>query len=365
MKIPIRIASLPAYVPGETVERLAARMGLAPEKIVKLDANENAYGPCAAAWRALADLTPQQYPDAEQRCLRQALAGFTGAPPDCLLAGCGSDELLGLLAHSLLEPGDRVLVCPPTFPMYAFYARLNAVEVVSVPRRADMALDLESILAAAKQVAPKIVYIDSPGNPGGRLAPGEVIDRLLDLPVLVVLDEAYIEFADPDGLGRNLSRITEAPERENLVVLRTFSKWAGLAGLRVGFGAFPGWLAPALWKAKSPYNLAAPAAEAAIASLGDLSTLRNSVQRIVADRERLAGELANIPGLTIYSSDANFLLVRVGPQYGLSAVEACDVLKRRGILVRLFPELDCLRISIGTTEQNDILLRAMRDLVIE
>jgi histidinol-phosphate aminotransferase len=347
------------------VQSLAARLGLPLEQIVKLDANENAYGPCPAARRALAELTPQQYPDAGQRCLRQALAGFTGAPFDSLLAGCGSDELLSLLAHVLLEPGDRVLTCPPTFPMYAFYAQFNAAEVVNVPRRADMALDLDGILAAVEQDVPKIIYLDSPGNPGGRLAPEEVVDRLLDLPVLVVLDEAYIEFADPDGLGRNLSRIAEVPERENLVVLRTFSKWAGLAGLRVGFGAFPGWLAPALWKAKSPYNLTAPAAEAAIASVGDLPAFKDAVQRIIADRERLAGELACIPGLLVYPSDANFLLVRVGPQFGLSVVETCEVLKKRGVLVRLFAELDCLRISVGTTEQNEALLCAIRELVIE
>ena len=156
----------------------------------------------------------------------------------------------------LLEPGDCVINCPPTFGMYPFDTLLNAGQVVEVPRRADFSLDLPAIQAAVRNAQPKADLYHHAQQPGWQPArPGE-IECLLALPLLVVLDEAYIEFASQGGrLGERLSRIQQVPERDNLVVLRTFSKWAGLAGLRVGYGAFPAWLMPALWKAKQPYNV--------------------------------------------------------------------------------------------------------------
>jgi histidinol-phosphate aminotransferase len=351
MQLSSHIYGLPAYVPGESVENLAARLGRPPESIIKLDANENNYGTPPAVFQALAALEQtHRYPDAAQTDLRAALSAYTGVPADFLLAGNGSDDLLSLLSQVMLQPGDSILVCPPTFSMYAFYASLKNCEVVNVPRRADFSPDVDKIIRAVQTHAPKILYLDTPGNPTGVRISIEDISRLLALPLLIVLDEAYLEFTASRSL------ITEVPDRQNLAVLRTFSKWAGLAGFRVGYGAFPKWLGDALWQAKSPYNVSVPAMTAAIAALRDVKFLQNNIEQVVVDRDRLADELHTFDGLIVYPSDANFLLVKIESSFGKSAAEICDSLKEQGILVRLFEPMDCLRITIGKTEEVDQLL---------
>jgi histidinol-phosphate aminotransferase len=179
----------------------------------------------------------------------------------------------------------------------------------------------------------------------------------------VVLDEAYIEFADAnDTLGRSLSNITRAHELDNLIVLRTFSKWAGLAGLRVGYGAFPSWLMPVLWKAKQPYNINVAASEAAIASLGEAETIAKIIARLRGEQKRLMDGLNCISYLRTYPSVSNFILCRV---IGRDAARLkSDLAEKYGILVRYFNKTglrDCLRISVGKPEHTDALLQALAD----
>jgi len=351
MQLPSHVQNLPAYVPGESVESLAARLGRSPESIIKLDANENNYGTPPAVFEALADLeNTHRYPDAAQTDLRAALSAYTGVPADYLLAGNGSDELLSLLSQVMLQPGDSILVCPPTFSMYAFYAHLRNCEAINVARKADFSINVDRIISAIHAHSPKILFLDNPGNPTGVALPIKDISRLLALPILIVLDEAYLEFTG------SRSFVTEVPERENLVVLRTFSKWAGLAGFRIGYGAFPKWLGDALWQAKSPYNVTVPAMTAATAALREVEWLKVNIERVIIDRDRLADELRAFSGLTVYPSEANFLLVKVEPSFAKSAAEICDLLKEQGILVRLFESMDCLRITIGKTEEIDQFL---------
>jgi histidinol-phosphate aminotransferase len=296
------------------------------------------------------------YPDAEQRALRVALSAYTGVPAEYLAAGNGSDELLSLLAQLMLEPGDRILVCPPTFSMYAFYARLKHCEVINVPRRADFSLDVDRIIAAAESSSPKMIFIDAPGNPTGFMPPAADIEKLLALPTLIVLDEAYIEFANQESFMRAV------PRRENLVVLRTFSKWAGLAGFRVGYGAFPKWLGDTLWQAKSPYNVTIPAMTAAVAALTDLEYLKENVAQLIANRGQLALELSRFTGLTVFPSAGNFLFLRVESTFGKSAAKICAEFKEQGILIRLFEPLNGLRVTIGKPEQNAAVLEAFKRL---
>ena len=185
----------PPYTPIEPFEVLSARLGIPAEQIIKLDANENPYGPSPRARQALAELhCPHIYPDPESRALRAALARFTGVPAEYLMAGAGADELIDLLLRVLLEPGDCVLNLPPTFGMYPFDTRLNAGQVVEVPRRADFSLDLPAIQAAVAERKPKVIFVTAPNNPDGRLPTAEEIETLLALPALLVIDEAYIEF---------------------------------------------------------------------------------------------------------------------------------------------------------------------------
>ena len=353
-------AEMPPYKPVQPFEVRAAELGRRADQILKLDANENPYGASPLARCALANLRyPHIYPDPESRALRRALAEFTGAPTKNLLVGAGADELIDLLSRVMLEPNDAVITLPPTFGMYSFDALLNAGSVIAVPRR-RFALDLTAIRQAIAEHRPKILFIAAPNNPDGSLPPPEVLNALLDLPTLVVVDEAYIEFAD-DSLGHTLSLIAEVPRRENLVVLRTFSKWGGLAGLRVGYGAFPNWLMPILWKAKQPYNVSVAAQEAALATLADLEERSLVVSHLRSERERLHRALQEIPYLEPYPSRANFILCRV---VGCDAAALQRTLaEKHGILVRHFakPGLeDHIRISVGKPRDTDRLIAALK-----
>lgn len=361
MQLPPHIANLPPYTPIEPFEVLSARLGRDPSEIIKLDANENPYGMSPRARAALASLDyPHIYPDPESRALRAALSAFTGAPTENLLAGAGADELIDLIMRVTLSPGDAILNCPPTFGMYAFDADLNNARTINVKRNKDFSLDVDGILAAAEKYSPKLIFLTSPNNPDGSLTPQPVLQKLLALPALIVLDEAYIEFAAPESLGKTLSQITDVPNRDNLIVLRTFSKMAGLAGLRVGYGAFPSWLMPTLWKAKQPYNVNVAASAAAVAALEDSAYLTQTVTALVAERQRLMDALQKISYLRPYPTESNFILCRA---LGCDAAQLkAELAQKHGIFIRYFdkPGLnDHIRISVGKPEQTDALVKAL------
>ncbi len=363
MKIRTHLESLPAYTPIEPFEILSARIGRGPDQIVKLDANENPYGPLPVVREALGKMEfPHIYPDPESRVLRKSLTKFTGVDEEYLLAGQGADELIDLLMRVFLDPMDCILSCPPTFGMYSFDAELNAARCIEVPRRSDFSLDMESIRKAVETHQPKLFFITSPNNPDGSLIDLKIMDELLSLPTLIVLDEAYIEFAG-DNLGANLSRIHEVPMRENLIVLRTFSKWAGLAGLRIGYGAFPLWLMPTLWKSKQPYNVNVAASVAAQVSLEHTDELKKVVELLKEERARLFKALQEIPYIKPYPTQSNFILCQV---IGRDAAELkAKLAQEHGVFIRYFnkPGLrDHIRISVGRPQDTDVLLDALRKL---
>ena len=362
MRSRAHLEAMPPYTPIEPFEVLSARTGRQPSEIVKLDANENPYGPLPVVREALGRLDfPHIYPDPESRALRKRLSAFTGIGEEYLLASAGADELIDLLMRLLLEPGECILSCPPTFGMYSFDAELNAARCIEVHRNADFSLDPPSIRKAVESEQPKILFIASPNNPDGSLLEPAVLDELLSLPLLVVLDEAYIEFAG-DNLGAGLSRIREVPSRENLVVLRTFSKWAGLAGLRIGYGAFPLWLMPILWKSKQPYNVNVAASVAAQVSLEKVDQLTEVVERLKKERSRLFAALQEIPYLRPYPTSSNFILCQVTGRdaSGLKAWLA----QEHGIFIRYFNKAglrDHIRISVGRPQDTDALLEALKN----
>jgi len=369
------IADLEPYTPIQPFEVLSRQLGRAPEQIVKLDANENPYGPAPAVREALAGYPYTHiYPDPEQRELREALADYVGVPAEHILPGSGADELIDLICRLTLAPGDAIIDCPPTFGMYSFDAGLTGARVLRAWRRADFSIDAERISEWAngrmgesanseprhKPSAPstaKLLFLTSPNNPDGSLLDPAELAQLLKLPLLVILDEAYIEFA---GLEHSLARWVL--EHDNLIVLRTFSKWAGIAGLRLGYGIFPAWLMPTLWKAKQPYNVNVAATAAGLASLAHRAEIQRTVDALIVERERLYLELATVPFLHPYPSRANFVLCRVE---GRSAAELKAALTREGILVRHYakPGLEnCIRISAGRPEQTDALLAALKKI---
>jgi histidinol-phosphate aminotransferase len=363
MNIRPHLESMPPYTPIEPFEVLSARIGRDPSQIIKLDANENPYGPLPVVREALGRMDfPHIYPDPESRALRKSLAAFTGVAEECLLAGSGADELIDLLMRVFLDPGDCVLSCPPTFGMYSFDAELNAAHCIEVPRNADFSLDMDAIRRAVDEYHPKLFFITSPNNPDGSVIAPDVMDEILSLPTLIVLDEAYIEFAG-DNLGGALSRIREVPERENLIVLRTFSKWAGLAGLRVGYGAFPKWLMPTLWKSKQPYNVNVAASVAAQVSLEHVDELTQVVHRLKVERARLYSAMQAIPFLKPYPTQSNFILCKVIDRD--AAELKARLAQEHGIFIRYFnkPGLrDHIRISVGRPQDTDALVKALQSL---
>lgn len=354
------ILSLEAYTPIVPVEVLAQQLGRQPEEIIKLDANENPYGPSPLVAEALAEAPHLHiYPDPESRELRRALAGYTGLDAAYLLVGSGADELIDLVMRLFIAPGDEIVNCPPTFGMYRFDGEINAAHIINVRRRADFSIDLEAIeqlfRSEDKEATPKIIFVTSPNNPDGSLLHDNDLKRLLALPAIVVLDEAYIEFSQD-------SRIHWVKTHPNLVVLRTFSKWAGLAGLRVGYGAFPLEIIEHLWKIKQPYNVNVAAQIAAQVSLADCERLLGYVAQIVAERERFYSTLAQFDWLKPYPSRANFILCRVE---GRSASEVKNGLARQGVLVRYYNSTglaDHIRISIGSPVQMARLVEALKTL---
>ncbi len=262
------VAGLSAYSGPEDPGQLARRLGRPTESIIKLDANENPFGPSPLVSEALSQYgTYHVYPDMSQRLAREALSEYVGLPPEHLMLGNGADELIDLLMRAYLDPGDEVVDFPPSFGMYAFNAHTQNARVVEVQRDGRFNISIEETLASLTPRT-KLVLLTSPNNPTGNVQPTSDIRRLLETGHLVVLDEAYAEFAAADGQGFE-SMMTDVANYPNLVVLRTFSKWAGLAGLRAGYAVLPLGVAEHLWKLKPPFN--------------------TNVAALVAVRESLAG----------------------------------------------------------------------------
>lgn len=357
------ILDMEPYTPIVPFDVLSARLGRPPEDIVKLDANENPYGPPPGALRAISAASFYHiYPDPEANALREAISRYARIPKESILAGMGADELIDLVLRAVVEPGDAVIDCPPTFGMYPFSTAVNAGRYVAVPRRADFSLDLTAIEDAVRHTPRvKVLFVCSPNNPDGSMISDDALRRLLAMPLLVVLDEAYIDFAEAEGYS---SRMSWVAEHGNLAVLRTFSKLMGLAGLRVGYGIFPAWLMPYLWKIKQPYNINVAASSAAISGLEEMEWLQEKTKLLVVERNRLTRELASFGFLEPYPSHSNFALFRV---IGRPAAELKRLLEAEGILVRYFnkPGLsNCIRVSAGKPEDTDRVIAALQKIAV-
>lgn len=357
------VLELEEYIPIQPFEVLTKRLGVPAHQIIKLDANENPYGPLPSVAEALAEYPYYHiYPDPQQGELRDALSDYVGVPAANILPTHGADELLDDLCRIFLAPGDAVVNCPPTFGMYRFDAGLAAARVIDVWRTQEHQVDAAAVEQAVGEAArtgqgqSKLLFLTAPNNPSGTWLPDDDLRRLLALPLLVVLDEAYIEFA------HHASRAHWVLVHDNLVIARTFSKAAGIAGLRLGYGICPGWLMDLLWKFKQPYNVNVAATVAGLASLRHVDEMRAVVGRLRAERDRLYGLLQDVPYLRPWPSDANFVLCEVT---GRDAKQVKLALERQGILVRHYNSAglqNCIRVSVGRPEHTDRLLTALHAL---
>ena len=343
---------LPRYAPVKPLEALAEEIGVPVAELVKLDANENPYGAPPAVRDAVAAADPRLYPDPDQTALRAAIGDWLGVPPARVVAGAGADDLIDIVLR--LAMPRAVASATPTFGMYGFLAAVAGARHVEVPRGADHALDLASLRGAVADGA-GIVFVASPNNPTGNASMLDEIEALCALEALVVVDEAYAEFAGTSALPL-LER------HGNLVVLRTFSKWAGLAGLRVGYAVAHAALVERMMAIKQPYNVNVAGDAAARAALAHRDELFASVRAIVAERERMAAEVGALGWLSPHPSDANFTLFDV---HGADAAAVAAGLRRRGVLVRHYDRPDLagkLRISAGRPRDTERLLAALREV---
>jgi histidinol-phosphate aminotransferase len=345
------------------IQSLSAYAVAHADGYIKLDAMECPYDlpdavrdDIATAVRATA---LNRYPESSQDALQKAVRQAFGIPAQAgLLFGNGSDELIHMIVQACCQPGDVVLAPSPSFVYFEIAARFNHARFVGVALTPALQLDLPAMLAAIHAHRPKVVFLALPNNPTGGMWPDEAVQAILDAaPGLVVIDEAYQPFADRTWMPR-------AAEYPNAVILRTVSK-IGLAGLRFGYLAgHPAWIAE-LDKVRPPYNVDVLTQAALLAVLRHKTVLDEQAARLRADREPLAKALAALPGVVVYPSAANFLLARFSGKPGGNAVH--HALKTRKILVRNFsgadPLLaDCLRVSIGTPEENAALLAALADI---
>ena len=349
-------SSLRPYDPVIPPETLADVSGIPEQDIIKLNANENPYGPSPRIQEALGGYDGYHiYPDPKQQSLRKVLSSYVGVSDEYILAGAGADEIIDLILRACLDPGDEVVNCPPTFGMYEFSTNVNGGKIVNAERDSKYDVDLTEIRSAISPRT-KVVFLTSPNNPTGNLVSYDSIISLLDEKLIVVVDEAYFEF----------SGVTVAPlviKYPNLVVLRSMSKWSGLAGLRLGYGIMDPLLLERLMDIKQPYNITAASLVALQASFEDIEYLSNNVNSIVNERDRLFSRLSLIEGLHPWKSKGNFILFDTPPG---KAVEIFRMLASKGIFVRYFntPRLsDSLRISVGKPEHMDIVVRALTEIV--
>ncbi len=343
------------YSARTSPDTLEGKTEVPADDIIKLDANENLYGCSPKVGEALAAYPEHNiYPDDSQTVIRQLLSDYTGVGFERIVAGSGSNQLIDLLLRLFISPGDEVINCVPTFGIYGFSTELCGGKLVEVERDGGFNVDVEAV---KKAVTPKtkMIFLASPNNPTGTVISEKDITGILDTGIPVTVDEAYYEFSGQTAL----SLLDDYP---NLMVLRTFSKWAGLAGLRAGYGFFPPKIAEYILKIKIPYNVNVAALVAVRESLKDIDYLKGTVEKIVAERERLYKELEKIDWLEPVPSQANFILCLV-KRGEASALK--QRLQDKGILVRYFEEprlKDYIRISVGKPEHTDALLRALREL---
>jgi histidinol-phosphate aminotransferase len=352
------IRSLDTYQGVDPMEVLAQKAGIPADKVIRLNGNENPYGPSPKVIEALGQFKHYNlYPDPEQRRLRDALSEYLGVGPEHIVAGNGSDEIIDLVLRMFLGPGEKIIDPAPTFGMYAICARVCGGDVVTVPRDESFEIDLE---ATSEAIDPgtKAILFASPNNPTGNIAPEGQIRRLLDMGILVVVDETYYEFC-----GQTVLPL--AHQYPNLIVLRTFSKWAGLAGLRIGLGVMHQDVSRVMMSMKPPYNVNLAAETALLASLEDWEMLVERVNMIVKERDRVFSALEGMPGVRPWPSQANFILCQLPQGEGERVFEA---LARRGIFLRHFssPRMrDFVRASVGLPHENDALVAALDDILSE
>lgn len=354
------LKTLPTYQPGRPIEEVARELNLPASEIIKLASNENPLGPSpfalAAMQKVLANLN--LYPDGNAFYLKQKLAAKLGVEPANLVLGNGSNEIIEFVGHTYFAPGVDVVVSQFCFAIYPLVAKLFNANVITVPAK-NHGHDLPAMLQAITPQT-RVIFVANPNNPTGTLVPREEVIRFVNtVPdhVLLVMDEAYIEFLD-DPL--DLASLVRLGVRPNLLLMRTFSKIFGLAGLRIGYGIGHPDLVAALEKIRQPFNINSIAQAGALAALGDEEHIRKTRQNNFAGLEFFQRAFRAMK-LEYVQSAANFILVRVGE--GQRVFEA---MQKQGVIVRPmggYQMGEWIRISVGTPRENERGLNVLKEVL--
>ncbi len=348
------VKRLAGFTPNKSPDLLKKK--IPPEEIIKLNGNENPYGCSPAVNQALFECKKFSiYPDATQQEVRSLVAGYAGTTPDRVVAAAGADQRLDVIVRLFIDPGDEMITCVPTFELYRFYTQLCGGTAVEVQRDENFDVNISQVKSAITNKT-KVIFLCNPNNPTGNVIPKEGILDMAKTGIPTVVDEAYYEF----------SGITMSPyidQYPNLMVVRTFSKWAGIASIRLGYGIFSPEVAASVFSIKPPFSVSVPAIVGLKSSLQEKEHLLSTVRKIVDERERLFQELKKLSFLKPHPSKGNFIFCAVLKG---EAAKLTQDLEDRGILIRHYntPRLKHgVRITVGKPEQSDKLIAAMKELM--
>ena len=349
------------YVAGRSIDEIKAKYMLS--SVIKMASNENPLGTSPVVQKVIRDNADLafRYAQAGNPLLRTALAEFLGIDPECLVCGNGSDEIIDLLIRVLVRPGcDNIVAFEPCFSIYKVQSKLCGAEFRQVPLGEDFHFSFDALLAKTDENT-KIIFVTNPDNPSGHAVPAsELVELAARIPkdAMLVVDEAYIDFANPLD---TYSMLPVFHTMSNVVLLRTFSKLFGLAGLRLGYGVMPTWLADYLMRTRLPFSVNILAEKAGIAAVQDEAFIEKTREVVKYGMSVLRHGMREC-GCTVYPSQANFLLVKPP----MDSATLCEKMLRKGIILRALGSYgldDFFRVSIGTDEENSIFLAALDEVI--
>ena len=364
IKISKVVEELDPYVPGRSIEELASNYGLDLDKIIKLGSNENPMGPSPMAVEAIKRNLKfiHQYPESNLDNLKKDIASYSGvSPSNVIIGGDGADEIIDVLGKAFTEPGDEFIVPIPGYMYYEFTLKiLGAVPVYAKWDVTSNSLDVDSVL---ESITPKtkLIFLCTPNNPTGGLISKEDLKKIIkSTDALVVVDEAYFEFSD-------VNNVDLLNEYNNVLILRTFSKVLGLAGMRIGYGLSSPEIIEYMYRVKPVFSLTKLSEVAAVATLKDKEYIKQSTELSLKSRELLYNEMSNISKFKVYASKSNYILVDIR-KTGHTAKEFSQKLMEKGVIVRdcsSFKGLDeyWIRVSVGTIEEDKRFIKILEELV--
>lgn len=331
------IRKFKTYTPSKTMDQISQEVGIPVGKILKIDSGENPYVEIMQNKKLLEIINLYLYPDPRCTVLRQKLSSYTGYGKEWILCGNGSDELIDLLIRTFVSPKDEIIISPPTFSMYAFYGKLSDAKIITVLRDKNFCIKTQYIIRKISDKT-KIIFIDSPGNPTSVVTSIYEVEKLLKTKINVVVDEAYFEYC-------KCTVLPLVKQYPNLIVLRTLSKWAGLAGLRIGYMVANPTIIDFVSSIKAPYSVNSFAQEAGSWILDNKDKYLKVIDEIVSFRNEFINRLSGFPDLKVYPSQGAYIIFRSKTD----AAKIYEFLKQNGILIKIIiqPGLqNCLRINL-------------------